>query len=314
MGDLAQGSVLDRLQVTDPGSILGEQTPERDVEMTDEAPSSWIIAFDFGTTFSSVAYARVSQSTRGTALSLMEVKCIDGYPDDRPLPGITFTHTLKPDVPSELWYGPESLPPEDEPEDQDVMDTDSRSDTPHSGSENEDNLDNHQEQEWRKSDTLYWGFEVQKKLKEIDIPKDGTKRITRFKLILDKKNELTSHVREEIGPILKHLKKSKLIKNDSDIISDYLTQLFVHTKNTLQQRDDFNATSLTEIVLCVPATWPAEACRVMQTAMSIAAKNSGLGKLENGSLSNIFIVSEPEAAAACVLAEHSQSIIVSALS
>jgi hypothetical protein len=311
MEELARASVLDRLQITDPGSILGDQTSERDIEMRDESSTSWIIAVDFGTTFSTVAYAKVTESTRETGLSLLSVECIDGYPDDRPLPGSSTLDALKPDVPSELWYGPKSQPPDDEPDDEDVMDTDSGSNTPRSSSEIGDDGNNFQEQESRTLDALYWGFGVQKLVTEIDVQKDGTKRISRFKLMLDENNERTRNVTDELRPILKNLKKLKLIKDNADVISDYLTQLFIHTKNKLQQNDDFSTMNQVEIVLCVPAVWPAKACRTMEKAMSIAAKNSGLGKLENGNLCNLFLVSEPEAAAACVIAEHGHGVLVS---
>ena len=48
----------------------------------------------------------------------------------------------------------------------------------------------------------------------------------------------------------------------------------------------------------------------MQTAMAAAISRTGFGKVDSGSIDNLFIVSEPEAAAACVLAESSQSILV----
>jgi hypothetical protein len=52
----------------------------------------------------------------------------------------------------------------------------------------------------------------------------------------------------------------------------------------------------------------------MQAAMSTAAKRSEFGNLVNGNLDNLFIISEPEAAAACVLAEDSNDIYVGGFS
>jgi hypothetical protein len=58
------------------------------------------------------------------------------------------------------------------------------------------------------------------------------------------------------------------------------------------------------------SVWPSRAYRAMQAAMSVAAKRPELGSLVNGSLDNLFIISEPEAAAACVLAEDNNDIYV----
>lgn len=49
----------------------------------------------------------------------------------------------------------------------------------------------------------------------------------------------------------------------------------------------------------------------MQTAMKIAVEECGLGDQANNSVCNLFIISEPEAAAACVLAEHENELYVS---
>jgi len=47
---------------------------------------------------------------------------------------------------------------------------------------------------------------------------------------------------------------------------------------------------------------------------AVAAERSGLGRVEKENLGNLFIVSEPEAAAACVLAEHHNDVYVSSIS
>ncbi len=59
--------------------------------------------------------------------------------------------------------------------------------------------------------------------------------------------------------------------------------------------------------MCVPAIWEQAACRGMQTAMATALKQAQFTRVrvENNSIENLFIVSEPEAAAAYVLAMES---------
>jgi hypothetical protein len=60
-----------------------------------------------------------------------------------------------------------------------------------------------------------------------------------------------------------------------------------------------------ETILCVPAIWSQKACRDMQTAMAIAMGQAGFPgvDVEDNNIDNLFIVSEPEAAAAFVLAD-----------
>ncbi|KAE9377463.1 hypothetical protein N431DRAFT_329570 [Stipitochalara longipes BDJ] len=288
-----------------------------------EPSSRLIVAFDFGTTFSSVAYASVSEYTPRDTVSITDVKCIARYPDDRPRPGVTFGWEPREDVPSELWY---SLPQtskyrqpglqsvqisEEESMNDDPTLSDGSSEFSCSFPDDADNLENEEEnprENGGRSDALFWGFGVQKQLQNIDIPKDGTRRITRFKLMLDERSEETEDIRAELLPILKNLKRSKLIKHNTDVISDYLEQLFKHTKDELRRLNEYSANIPIEFVLCVPAVWPSRACRAMQAAMSAAAKRSELGSLVNGSLDNLFIISEPEAAAACVLAEDNNDI------
>lgn len=321
-----------RFQRFDPGQILGDLPSDRDIEMAEAEPatedpsSRLIVAFDFGTTFSSVAYARVSEKTPRDTVGITDVRCITRYPDDRAPPGVTLAWEPREDVPTELWY---SLPPPpkqkqsghqnmqisgEESMNEDPTWSDASSEFSCSFPEDAENLDNEQEntgEDRGRSDPLFWGFGVQKQLRNIDIPKDGTRRLTRFKLMLDEKSEETEAVRAELSLVLKNLKRSRLIKQDTDVISDYLEQLFKHTKDELQRLNEYSVNIPIEFVLCVPAVWPSRACRVMQAAMSAAAKRSELGSLVDGSLDNLFIISEPEAAAACVLAEDNNDIYVS---
>ena len=321
---------FDRFRKFDPGPMDAFPS-DPDVEMaeadsaTEKPPSRLIVAFDFGTTFSSVAYARVSDRLPRDATGITDVRCIARYPDDRAPPGVTFAWEPREDVPTELWY---NLSPSSNQrprgfqsrrlssaeamnEDPDL--SDASSDFSCSFAEDADSLENEQQntgEDRGRSAPLFWGFGVQKQLKNIDIPKDGKRRLIRFKLMLDENIEETQALRAESSLVLKNLKKSKLIKQNTDVISDYLEQLFKHTKDELQRLDEYSDSTPIEFVLCVPAVWPSRACRVMQAAMNTAAKRSELGSLVNGSLDNLFIISEPEAAAACVLAEDNNDIYV----
>jgi len=103
-----------------------------------------------------------------------------------------------------------------------------------------------------------------------------------------------------------------LINEDTDLIADYLAQLLQHTKKRLIDSEGYTDTSTVEFVLCVPAVWKAEAIRQMEIALTTAVANTGLGKLQHGSIDNLFIVSEPEGAAACVLAREKTRLKVRA--
>lgn len=323
-----------RFQRLDPGLSLGDLLTNRDIEMaeaseTTEAQSNrLIIAVDFGTTFSSVAYALLSENMPTDALGPAQVRCIAKYPDDRPPPGVTFAWEPREDVPTELWYSLglasqqrrsgkiEKQVSGEDSMDEDTMsiasDSSSRLSITLSDDENDaEHEGDHIRDDHGRFDPLFWGFGVQKQLKMIDIPKDATKRLARFKLMLDDKTIETDEIRAQLAPVLNNLRKLKLIKQDTDVISHYLYKLFQHTRDELRQLNDYKENMPIEFVLCVPAVWPSKACRIMQAAMSVAVQKAELGTLANDSLNNLFIISEPEAAAACVLAEDNNDIYVS---
>ena len=86
----------------------------------------------------------------------------------------------------------------------------------------------------------------------------------------------------------------KYDRNVMDAVSDYLTQIYDHTMNTLTKRygESFMATTKMEFVLTVPAVW------------SDAAKNATLQAAERagmGSRHEVRLISEPEAAAVYTL-------------
>ncbi len=142
--------------------------------------------------------------------------------------------------------------------------------------------------------SFVWGYGIQKEINE-DMDHGRFNRIARSKLWLDK-SEHTVTVRAELDPILRRLKRKKVIKENEDVIADYLTQLFTHTKTQLTEESVISDATPIEHVLTVPAIWTAEACRKMQNAMTIAVKQANFGAADN-----LFLVSEPEAAASYVL-------------
>jgi hypothetical protein len=304
----------------DPGSILDELSDEDavmmdGVETRQGQPDRLIVALDFGTTFSSVAYAGLPHDVQPERLELDSVFCIKNYPDQR----VVAHSPPREDVPTESWYNTHCNPTMPQYAADSTM-SDAGEDS-NSGldsadefplSDNEGSLEREQQRAGQESrlDLILWGFGVQKHLQEIDIPKDDARRLARFKLILDSKSSETDSVRAELAPILKSLKRSKVIEDDTDVITHYIEQLLRHTKNQLEFSGAYNNDTVVEFVLCVPGVWPYNARLTMQKAMTLAVKKVAFGHLVCDSLDNLFIVSEPEAAAACVIEEDEETIYV----
>ncbi|KAI1245517.1 hypothetical protein MGN70_012407 [Eutypa lata] len=128
--------------------------------------------------------------------------------------------------------------------------------------------------------TAKWGFQF----------KPEESRLRCIKLFLDRSQKLPFYVSpQETATQLK-----KFNKNVVDAVSDYLTQIYRHTMDTLTRRygESFMASTKVEFVLTCPAVW------------SDAAKNTTLQAAERagmGSKSEIQMISEPEAAAVYTL-------------
>jgi hypothetical protein len=279
----------------------------------------FIIATDFGTTFSSIAFARRGPGTRP------EIQVISNYPNDpcfRP-----YTKSFQ--VPTESWYP--NKPPVDEvpatkpsptkpsvskpvrardiydiPSDEDENLEDNASATSELEAEAEEEVEEEtgeEAEEEGEAESLLpenetrdfvWGYGIQKEIYE-DMDPTKFNRIARSKLLLDNSPH-TQRVRDELEPVLQRLKEGKIIKENEDVISDFLANLFEHAKAQLKTHHGYTDSTPIEHVLCVPTIWSGEACRKMQTAMGIATRKANFGTAEN-----LFLVSEPEAAASYVL-------------
>jgi hypothetical protein len=324
MTQATQDSFLE-FEPFDPGPIPGHRSGDVEMAEADEvldtevigmevmtekqpSPNRLIVAVDFGTTFTSVAYATVNNDSTPVTLSLRNIKCVSNYPDNQMIGNTYDPEVTREEVPTELWYNvaapktsKASIPSPQSTSLSSIPELMSDSDMDGEFTDDED----------REHERMFWGFGVQKHFKKVDVDKDGTTRLTRFKLMLHEKADATQPVRMEIGHILKKLKRNGIDKGAEELITDYLQQLFVHTKAFLQESNVLRENMAIEFVLCIPAVWPSKGCRILQASLTKAVKHSGLGSLTNNSLDNLFIVSEPEAAAACVLAEDNNDIMVS---
>jgi hypothetical protein len=280
----------------------------------------FIIATDFGTTFSSIAFARRGSRTRP------EIQVISNYPNDPCFQ--PYTKSFQ--VPTESWYPNKPLvdevpvtkpspakPPVTKPSlskpgrMRDIYDFPSSDEDE---AEVEEEVEEEAEQEAEAESLLpenetrdfVWGYGIQNEIYE-DMDPTKFNRIARSKLLLDNSPH-TKRVRDELEPVLQRLKEGKIIKEDEDVISDFLANLFEHAKTQLKTHHGLTDSDLKSIehVLCVPTIWSSEACRKMQTAMDIATQ-----KAEFGTTENLFLVSEPEAAASYVLNGRSKQVNVS---
>lgn len=128
--------------------------------------------------------------------------------------------------------------------------------------------------------TVKWGFQFR--------PEEP--RLRCIKLFLDRSQKLPFYV----SPQETATQLRKFDKNVVDAVSDYLTQIYKHTMDTLTRRygESFMASTTVGWVLTCPAVW------------SDAAKNTTLQAAERagmGSKADIQMISEPEAAAVYTL-------------
>ncbi|KAK9417518.1 hypothetical protein AB5N19_00747 [Seiridium cardinale] len=128
--------------------------------------------------------------------------------------------------------------------------------------------------------TVKWGFQF----------KPEESRLRCIKLFLDRSQKLPFYV----SPQETATQLRKFNKNVVDAVSDYLTQIYKHTMDTLTRRygESFMASTKVDFVLTCPAVW------------SDAAKNTTLQAAERagmGAKSDIQMISEPEAAAVYTL-------------
>lgn len=288
-----------------------------------------IIAIDFGTTFSSVAYAVLPKGLPPEGIDLQGVKCIGCYPGYEPPRGVHYGQDFRQDVPTELWYddgttgswrqgSSDDMNGSSQESSGNYMDSSSDEEGPddkdarsqfNDGNEIEASTEESTNETPITSAIRYWGFEVQQKLNEMNAPRDEARPLTRFKLNLVDGSD-TEDVQTELRATLKALKRRGIIKKNTDIYLHYLTDLLTHAKEQLLSSNELQEDTVIQFVLCVPAKWPVGACRIMQAALEMAVKEVGLSKNADDEVCNLFMLSEPEAAAECILEEAGSALYV----
>ncbi|SPO06110.1 related to hsp70 protein [Cephalotrichum gorgonifer] len=312
------GHFTDRLSVAaDNGNRTLESTPRYE---RDSAPDHGriIIAVDFGTTYSAVSYVKLEAGESIDDVSLDRVRSIADFPDDWNT-GISGDR-MQSEVPTEVMYPLDRHFRDKEwsdhqwrPREHDVADGAMSHADPDafeydifgSTAPDDDDDDTMEGVVFTDEPASYrWGYgvhEVRTRLATYSNPQN--RPLYRFKLLLDT-SPMTAGIRDDLRETLDELRRTKIIKHDHDVIEDFLTSLLRHTKAQLEEEITYDETYRTEVVISVPTIWTQRACRVMQTAMGKAIQRAAFKgvDVQNSSIKNLFIVSEPEAAAAYVLA------------
>jgi hypothetical protein len=283
--------------------------------------SKFILAVDFGTTYSTVSYAKVDHGTDAATLGVTDIQCIDNY--KKATGGHDARANSRVDnVPTEILYLGSATSTSD------VSDSDSASDASTLRDTTPGDNGNHRQirparrkrgkkrsakpsrnitqSRWTRPAgvSLKWGFSVQDMQK---YPEDlqtyqESETVKLIKLSLGDEAEHLTDKRRELVEQIQRLQSRHFVRDRDHVLQDYLTRLLHHARCMLRREAGLQDHSELEFVLCVPVSWSESACRIMHDAMAKAIQNCRLEDLAQDVISSLFIVSEPEAAAHFVLA------------
>jgi len=273
--------------------------------ITSEPPKKkFYIAVDYGTTYSAVSFVSLAPGENPEEVNPERIKNIVNYPKDPRIYG-----QIAKEVPTELSYS------EPMSQQHEFNETRGRSQRWQRGAEQNDNFERDEDsddappyeddefQDSAPSDNPQWGYMVQDTLgrpNETSLAELKKGYLRRAKLLLDD-SEHTRPAREELLPVIEHVKGMKMIKKNEDVITHFLSNLFRHVKRELERNHGYTNQCAVEFILCVPPIWSSKATRTMHNAMTTALRESKFISRGSKSIDNLFIVSEPEAAAAFIL-------------
>ncbi|KAH8748526.1 hypothetical protein BGZ57DRAFT_835412 [Hyaloscypha finlandica] len=270
-----------------------------------ETPREIIVGVDYGTTFTSISYHILSDEDDHTRVFPHEVGVISEWPHD----GFDGS---KMHIPTETWYS--SVPKiRGRPVGQFEL---SNSDSESTSSDDEDlrasrSSSSDPGQGGDDLARLFWGYEVPYK-KYVELaPRSEHRRIEHVKSML-LRAEYAHDDQREIRPRIDRLIAEKIIRkfgttdvpesqDAQDLITDFLVPVLRHTRHQLIKHEGLTDQCSISFVLTVPLIWDATSLRILQTAMEAAIRETKFGTLRHGSVDNLFIISEPEAAATYLL-------------
>jgi hypothetical protein len=251
-----------------------------------------LLATDFGTTTTSISWTIFDQNPLK-----QRVHVIGQYPQDSLYKGNAT------EVPTEIAY----LRPD--PRDRNTPNFGSRARSATALSSDSERERNVLQLIKRRSERrVLWGYQVQNAVSHghLDPAELWKFRVERLKLLLDN-SETTSEERLKLRETARFLKDQGLIRDEDDILIDFLTPVLQHAKKQIEKEleKEFKNKRIpayeVEFVLTFPPTWSIESKQRMDRVLLEAVRNAKFRKAASGILLNFVHISEPEAAAVYVL-------------
>lgn len=285
---------------------------------SESARRRFIVGIDYGTTFTSVSYHASRENDPESLIFPNQIGIIRRWPCDS-MKGVNMQ------VPTESWYS--SVPQARAPAKGQFENSNSESESENAAGSKvapqarssvrsaDSTLDHEASLEF------LWGYEVPYQRFREYSTRNSDRHIERAKLMLVSSKH-TVKDRQRLRPQLNRLIDAGIIRkfgkreepdarDAQDIIADFLIPVLRHTHEQLVKFEDFHSSNCSVLfALTVPTIWSSKSSRVLQYALEDAIKITGFGTLGHGSVDNLFVVSEPEAAATYLLG-NSRDMLVS---
>lgn len=269
---------------------------------------SVVVGVDYGTTFTSVSYHVTSNLDPGAELLIRpsDIKAIRNWPHDA-------LGTAE-QVPTVSWYSPALMKraepveqydaPKDAPRRRSIYEDDEQQQDKDSLAPNQVVIGTVAGVDEDDGDYLY-AWEVGHERYVRNRTREESLLIQHAKLGLlttsftdrdrkDLRRQVTAMVKR--GIIRKYGKRNEPDPRDlRDIIADFLTKVLEHTKQQLAIHEEFTEGCSVEFVVTVPTIWSPEASRILQFSVAAAIQATRFGTVCDGSIDNLFLVTEPEA-------------------
>ncbi|XPS92354.1 hypothetical protein M3J09_001751 [Ascochyta lentis] len=124
-------------------------------------------------------------------------------------------------------------------------------------------------------------------------------RVVKPKLLLDSR-DYVDDARSDLLRVLNHLQVTGQVVEHKDVLTDFLTYLFAHTREYLELHYSLKEDSSVEVTFCVPVCWPADAVSTLSQCVQKAMQKAKFGT-DGTSPCHMFIVNEAEAQAMTAL-------------
>ncbi|TGO62414.1 hypothetical protein BOTNAR_0114g00130 [Botryotinia narcissicola] len=280
-----------------------------------------VVGLDYGTTFTSVSYSILPINCGNMKGSANDVLSVINWPSDG-------EDGQRKQVPTESWYSSEPVErhrnDEDEIFDENLFDLSQGQHPLLLSGIGRDAINEPEDSEMEDefSVDFLWGYSVPYQIYKANSTRSQRRLVKRAKLMMvgtKNTNEDRKGLRSTLTGLLKEgiiRRHGKRFKPESDMwdavdpISDYTVKVLQHTKEQLKNLHGFTDKTPVDFVMTVPTIWSPEASRVLQTSVKAAIQATAFGNPWATTADNIFLISEPEAAATFLL-ESSEDISLS---